>query len=128
MSALPSPLPITRRSWCRDNAVHNNFNGIEVPNAATVQHNRIYSNTNAGINITSANGSQIRDNQVYSNVTGIIFNSAFTNTAAQIRNNVIYSNSNIGIDVLTGTVDHWQYDPSACRNRVALHGQWDWHF
>ena len=84
-----------------DNSVHHNFTGINATGTGTIwQRNRVYSNTNVGINIPSGSP-DVRDNHVYSNAIGIVVRDS--SQSPSIRNNLVYSNANSGIDVQIGT-------------------------
>jgi parallel beta-helix repeat protein len=83
----------------RDNQIHHNYFGLDSPSTAgTVQHNQIYANSSAGIRLSGT--SNLIDNQVYSNATGILLTGS--STTSSLRNNLIYSNTNVGIDVSNG--------------------------
>jgi hypothetical protein len=88
----------------RDNRVRNNFTGVSFTGSGgVVQHNWIYSNNSVGINVTSNGTPEVRDNQIFSNATGMIVNPISTAIAPQVRNNLVYSNTNVGIDVPSGS-------------------------
>ena len=73
----------------RSNVVYYNYNGIVGVNYLnTIDRNRVYSNTNFGINLQSGNG-VITENLVYANsAAGIVLTS--TTAGEQITNNTVY--------------------------------------
>jgi parallel beta-helix repeat protein len=83
----------------RENLIHHNFFGLDSNSVTgTVQNNRIYANSSAGMRLTGT--STLVGNQIFSNATGLLLGG--TSTTSSVRNNLIYSNTNIGIDVSGG--------------------------
>ena len=84
-----------------DNLVHDNYRGVRMLGTGPVlQHNDVYANSSAGVEIASGSP-QILSNQIYSNAVGIIaVGSAATSV---IRNNVLYSNTNLAVDIQIGS-------------------------
>ncbi len=82
-----------------DNLVHHNYFGFDIPSVTgTIRRNRIYANSSAGIRQSGT--SNVLNNQIYSNATGILLTG--TSTTSTVRNNLIYDNTNVGIDVSNG--------------------------
>jgi parallel beta-helix repeat protein len=82
-----------------DNAVFGNFNGIAVV-GGTVEGNRIYGNTAAGIVVYDR--ATLRGNTVYSNHTGITVAPYYLATA-EVVNNLLYANTDQGLRLAGGT-------------------------
>jgi len=72
------------------NIVFDNFNGIDGPITSPVSNNRIYHNSNFGINVFNGN---LTGNVIYSNSIGI------NGAGGTIRNNLVYGNSTFAIVV-----------------------------
>jgi parallel beta-helix repeat protein len=81
-------------SIVRNNVAYGNGSGISV-SAGTASGNRVYNNTNSGIDLGS--GGIASGNFVYNNTTGILAGGAFSNQL--IQNNLVYLNSFAGVRI-----------------------------
>jgi parallel beta-helix repeat protein len=75
-----------------DNVVYNNTIGILEEGSGTIQNNRVYHNSGAGI-IAEQSQAALLGNVVYSNLLGIQMHES----SGQLTNNLIYANVNQGV-------------------------------
>ena len=102
-------LEVQSGAVAQQNVVHDNYYGIYVYNSSQALNNRVYNNSQIGIN--AAYASTIQGNTVYSNGVGLQLSSGYS----QVSNNLIYANVNQGI-LANGPdqhPDHQQHDLSA---------------
>ena len=84
-------LEVQSGAVAQQNVVHDNYYGIYVYNSSQALNNRVYNNSQIGIN--AAYASTIQGNTVYSNGVGLQLSSGYS----QVSNNLIYANVNQGI-------------------------------
>src|SRR5262249_31997413 len=86
------------RAVATDNIVYANTNGVLLQNAGVFQGNRVYGNTNSGVDADAA-GISLVGNAIYSTGIGVYLE----DDSVTIRNNVIYGDQYGGIVVHSGT-------------------------